>query len=237
MTKKWNVSGSPRRAATGQTWATQAGYLGDGIDTAATHYSSATDPSTGAPVAWGVAEVGSWWHDTGVDGTAATPVMKQWQQLTATPTYGWRTIKLRKIKFLPDPTLAAVTFTSVSPAAADVAWEDVALATTLDGATPGDVQDAGQLACKVSEVLLLVTITPGASETITNAAKGYIQFRQKGATNQDVRVYAQVSGRPTQAQVWVPLDTNEKMQFGVVVGTGTPSFAYTAYILAIAEQI
>lgn len=235
MSLGWNTSGRPRRAATGQTWAEQASYFGYGIDAAMTHQSSATDPSTGAPSAWGSSEVGTLWLDIGVDGTAANPVLKQWQQITATPTYGWRRMRLRKMKWLNDPaTDGTVVFTTASPQVADVAWEDLPFATILDDASSGDVQDANNVAAKVTEVLLRVRITD--SGTISSATKGYIAFRAKGGS-QEYRIYAQVSGRPVEEEIWVPLDTNEKAQWSAVVGTGAPSFAYSATVVAFAETL
>lgn len=241
MTAKWNSNVGGAQSAAGdianQSWGTEGSRLVNGVWSAFTDNASASDPSSGAPIAWGSREVGAVWLDTGVSGTPANPVLKRWQQLTAGPTYGWRTLRMRKRKFIADPTLAAVVFTTVSPAAVDVPWEDVPLATVLDGATPGDVQDAGQLACLVTEVLLQVEITPGASEVLTNPAKGYISFRAKGAANQDERIYAQVAARPVQQQLLVQLDSNEKCQFQVVVGTGTPNFAYSAKIVEITEWL
>lgn len=247
MTAQWNTNVGGAQSAAGdvvnQDWGIEGSRLVKGVWSAFTDNANATDPSAGAPVPWGSREVGAVWLDTGVDGTPASPVLKRWQQLTSTPTYGWRTLRLRKIRFIPDPTLAAVVFAPASPAAADVPWTDVALATTLDGAAPGDVQDAGQLQALVSEVLLQVEVTADAAETLTDPTKGYIAFRAKGAsfTNQDERVYAQVAARPVQQQVWVPLAPAgadaEKMQFKVVVGGGVPSFVYSAKIVAIAEWI
>ncbi len=241
MTAQWNSNVGGAQVAAGDTanqnWGTEGARLVKGVWSAFTQNASASDPSSGAPTAWTSREVGALWLDTGVDGTAASPVLKRWQQLTSGPTYGWRTLRMRKTKFIADPTLAVVTFSTASPAAADVAWEDVAFATVLDGATPGDVQDAGQLAAIVSEVLLQIEVTPGVSEVITDATKGYMAWRCKGATNQEQRVYGQVAGRPFQAQLLVQLDANEKAQMKVVVGTVTPNFAYSAKVVEIHEWI
>lgn len=236
MSLGWNTSGRPRRAATGQTWAEQFTYVGYGLDAAMTHQASATDPSTSAPVAWGSSEVGTFWLDIGVDGTAANPVLKQWQQITAGPTYGWRRMRLRKVKWLNDPaTDGTVVFTTTSPQTADVAWEDVPFATILDDSSSGDVQDANNVAAKVTEVLLRVRYTE--SGVITDATKGYIAWRAKGGS-QEYRIYAQVTGRPTEAEIWVPLDSNEKAQFSLVVGTGGgASGAYSATVVAFAETL
>src|SRR5436190_4485822 len=108
-----NTNGRPRRAATGQTWAEQLSYIGYGLDAACANLSSATDPSTSAPVAWGILEVGRLWHDIGVDGSVANPVLKIWQQITAGPTYGWRRLRIPKVKFLNAPaTDGTVVFTT-----------------------------------------------------------------------------------------------------------------------------
>ena len=226
MTSKWNTSSNPRAATSGQTWAAGLGYLINGIDTVATDYAGATDPSTAAPVAWDLPEVGTTWLDTT---NAAYPVVKRWCQLTATPTYGWRALRYRKVKFLDTP--QAVTFSPASPALADVTWTDVDLAATLNTA---GCQDAGQVAALVAEVLLYVTYTPATTETITDATKGHIAFRAKGS-GQEYRVTGQVAGRPNTMQVWVPLSSAEILQFQVIVGTGTPSSAYSASIAAIHE--
>ncbi len=202
----------------------------NGLDTALTQASGATDPSTGAPTAWGSADVGRLWLDTT---DAANPVLKMWCQLTATPTYGWRTLRIAKVRHLSAP--QAVTFTTASPAAADVAWEDVDLTSLLDGA---GVQDTGDNVRKVAAVLLRVRVAAGASETLpgTGSDGCYFAARANGST-QDKRVYPQVADRYVEAEFWTALDSDEIFEFMVDVGGGTPNFRYAAWVVAILEVV
>ncbi len=227
MSQLWNTSGG-QAAATSQNASDFMGNCKNGIEAALTDYSGTTDPSSGAPVTWGASEVGYKWLDTS---NADWPVLKRWQQLTASgPTYGWRMLRLRKTIFADAP--QAVVFSPASPAAANVAWTTHDLSTLLDA---GSLQDSGQLEALVTEVLLRVRVTPGASETI-GAADCYMAFRKTG-TSQDFRIWPQVSGRPFEQFIWVPLDSNEAFDWAIAVGTGTPSFAYQADVVGVNEWI
>lgn len=226
MTQLYNTSGGAAPASTDQA----SDYMGrckNGIETALSDYSGSTDPSSGAPVAWGANEVGFKWLDTT---NAAYPVLKRWQQLTSSPTYGWRQLRMRKLIW-PD-TPQAITFSPAGPLAADQTWTTLALTTLLDA---GSLQDVGEVQALVDAVLLRVRVTPGASETL-GASDCYMAFRKTG-TSQEFRVYPQVAGRPFEAEIWVPLDTSEQFDWSVVVGTGTPDFAYQAEIRGLLELI
>lgn len=227
MTAKWNSPSYPKPASSdmGDTW---LDALYDGVDTARTLHAGSTDPSTSAPTAWGADDVGALWFDTTAP---ASPVLKVWQQLAASgPSYGWRTLRIPKVKWLTTP--AAVTFSPTSPAAADVAFTDVSLATLLNSN-----QDAGQTEAAVGSVLMRLRCYTGASETIpTGSDNCYFAVRTKGGTNEQ-RLYPQVANRLVETTVWVPLDASEVFQFAIDVGGGTPSFTYEAEVLAILESL
>jgi hypothetical protein len=165
-----------------------------------------------------------------VDGTAQNPVRKEWAQLTGTPTYGWRRLRLKKEH--AEDTDPSVTTITGSPAAADVAWADASLATLLD-----TYQDSGQSTHRVSGVLLRVRVKPGSSETLAAGTDDcYFALRKKGATHER-RVYGQVAGRWAEQQVFVPLDANEVLQYSVKVGGGTASFAFEVSLVAWYEEV
>lgn len=228
MSQAWNTAGAPRPAGTDDV-STYLGLVLGGINAAATCYSGTSDPSVGAPSPWGAAEVGSIWVDTTVP---AAPVLSIWQQLTTGgPTYGWRRLRLPKTVTIADPSAATVTFTSASPAAADVPWEDFDLSALL--ATYRDADEA-----KVSLVRLGVRVRTGASETVPTTDDAYIAFRAKGSADADgERVYAQVANRYVERQVWVSLDASQVAQVKVEVGGGTPAFEYAARLLAFVEMV
>lgn len=229
MTQKWN-SGSEPVPAIDDFMDDVVDDLQEGVETAITHDSGSADPSSGAPAAWGANDVGRIWHDRT---DPANPKLKIWQQLSATPTYGWRTLRLLKTRYLGAP--QAVTFTTASPAASDVVWEDVNLTTLLDGA---GVQDTSQTAPTVRAVLLKIQVAAGASETLgaTGSDSCYLAVREKGST-QDIRIQPQIADRYFYAYVWVGLDSSEVFQFMVDVGGGTPNFRYAAWVVAIQEEI
>lgn len=229
--QKWNTVGYPAADITMFGDDAFAAII-QGIDTVATRYSGATDPSTSAPVAWGLAEVGKQWLDTGVTGTAANPVLKEWQQIAVSgPTYGWRIIRRWKSKFLTTP--QAVTFIPASAAAADVAYTDVSLASLLNTA---GVQDASQNECLVRAVWMRIRVRTGASETIPSGDNCYFAVREKGSTT-EFKVYPQVAARYVEAQVLVGLNSSEIFQFAVDVGGGTPAFEYEAWMVGFVEEL
>lgn len=207
---------------TPQTGASAFGYAKDGINAAATWFFGATDPSTGE--SWGADQVGYNWLN-GTD--AGNLVWNRWCRLTTGPTYGWRTMRVRKILQPSEP--VAVDFSGASPAAADTGWTEVNLATLLDS----DVQDAGQVGVTVQDVTLFVTLTPDASETI-GASNCFIEFRRDGGTLACAKLKAQVATFPVCGVVKVPL-ASEKFEYRVVVGGGAPSTAFTAYIVEATE--
>lgn len=228
MSQQWNTTGFPRSAGTDDV-STYLGLLLAGVNTAATNYAGPTDPSVGAPSAWGAGEVGTLWVDTT---DPAQPVLSVWQQLTAAgPTYGWRRLRMPKLVRLDDPSAATVTFTSASPAGADVPWEDVDLSALLS--TYRDPDEA-----KVVRVLLGVKLRTGAAETVPTTDDAYMAFRKKGSSDaHGERVYAQVANRYVYAQVEVELDTAQTMQMKVEVGGGTVAFEYEVRLLAFMEAM
>jgi hypothetical protein len=229
VTQKRDSVGYPRPDTTLGPDAYVAG-LDNGVETALTHDAGSSAPDASPPSGgWTTADHGREWLDTT---SLSSPRKKLYQQLAAAgPTSGWRDLRQRKVIFLAAP--AAVVFSPASPAAADVAsWTDVSLASILNGA---GVQDAGQNECLVGEVLLHVTVTPDAAETV-GAGNAYIEFRKKGGTCV-TRVKAVASGVEAYGDLWIALDTSEVFQFRVKVGGGAPSFAYAAEIHALAELL
>lgn len=229
MVQKYNTSGFDAPVVGDYGDVIFAGVI-NGIETALTHDAGTGDPSSGAAVAWGANDVGRFWCDRT---DADNPVWKVWQQIAAGPTYGWRTMRLRKTKWLTAP--ETVTFSPASPAAADVAATDVDLSTLLDDGGSGDVQDASQLVSKVVGVWLRIRVRTGASETITAATDhAYFQVNQNGGTVVQ-RIYCQVANRYMEATVFVPLDTDEIFEFLVKVGGGTAAFEYEAWVIGFQE--
>lgn len=238
MTARWNVSGYPARAIGDAIQSILSGVI-DGVATALTLCSSATDPSTAAPTTWGVAEVGRPWLDVGVDGTAANPVLKMWVQLTGTPTYGWRRLRILKTKHLATP-LAVTGINSLSPASADVALAAVSLATLLDNAAAQDTGDNVRLA---TGAILRVRFRGGAAETLGTGATEtpYLAFRKTGATDEQ-RVHAVSDGagftaRAVERVIYVPLDTSEQVDFGYAGGGGTKAGVFEVHLLGFTEVI
>jgi len=233
MTAKWQVSGF-QSAVIGDAMTDLLSRVINGVETAVSWCSSASDPSTGAPVAWGIAEVGRPWLDTGVDGSAAQPVLKVWCQITAGPTYGWRRLRLKKEKRLT--TYQAVTaINALSPAVASVAWASYSLASILDTA---GVQDTGDVAHLVTSVRLRVRFRSGASEVLGTGATEtpYLAFRKTGAS-EETKIHAQVAAREVEQEIEVSLDTSEQLDFKYEAGTGTPGGTWDVYLTTLKEEV
>jgi len=223
MTAKWNTS-TGSAAATSDNIDVAGAALINGVNTAITRYAGSSDPSTAAPVAWGSAEIGALWLDTT---DADTVVTKQWQRLTAAPTYGWRTLKTPKLVWLTAPVDAvASTTTSV-----DIAYTTVDLTATLDAS----VQDAGQVLPAVRAVLLrvLANCTTGA---IPAGDTGFVKVRENSSTN-EIKVHAQVAAKPHYQQVWVGLDSGEVFQYGVDTNAGAVTMTYEIKVMAAVELV
>jgi hypothetical protein len=231
MTQKWDTTGDPKPVSgvggdNADVWMTK---VMNGVDTAITRYSGTGDPSSGA--GWGSAQIGATWLDTSGTTGGHSPVEKEWAP-RSTGGHGWRVFNGRRevwVDDAPDIGLAG------SPAGADLAFANHTLTSTLN-----TYQDANFQTAQVREVLLACKVTAGASETYAAGEdKGYLQLRKDGtATNIDLRVYAVGSGLPGFGQLWVPVaydGTDEKIQRGVKVGNGTPSFAFVARLLAFRE--
>lgn len=216
----------PLPAKASQTPTVWASAVEDGLLAVETFFSGTADPSTAH--SWGATQVGKIWKDI----TAPySPVWKEWSKLSATPTYGWRTLAFRKVRMLVTPS-AAVTFSPASPRTTDVAFTALSLLSLLE-----TVQDSGQTLSLVAEVILRVRVLADAAETL-GADDGYIAFRATGSTAER-RVYAPrdggLGGRYEEREVTVPLDSSESIDFAIKVGGGTPSFAYSATIVGFTE--
>lgn len=201
-----------------------------GIDAARTTYSGTSAPSDGT---WGASEVGAMWLDTG---TSTAPVLKIWALLASGgPAYGWRIARLKKIVRVHETSdfaaPAAVTMGVSSPAGSSSAWTTVSLATSLS-----TIQESTHSERKVIAVKLLVTVAPGASETISGVL-ARLEFRKTGET--DVLAYAEgvAASRASTKVIDLPLDASEQFDWRVIVGGGTPSFAFTASIVEYSEEI
>lgn len=233
MVSKWNVVGYPLPTSA-DVGADYLPRLLDGVQSAATDYAGAVDPSTGAPATWQSATyVGSKWLDTS---DPSNPKLKRWQLLLAPGTYGWRTLRLFKTKWLVTP--QALTLAG-SPAGADIPYADYDFSTDLDDGGSGNVQDAGdQENALVVGVWLRCVVQTGAAETVgTGATKNaYMKWQTKGSTNEQ-RVRACVANHEEEATIFVPLDASEIAEWGIVVGGGTPAFAFSASILGFVEEV
>lgn len=224
MAQAWDTAADPQPTSgvdDADTW--MAAVL-DGVNAATTRYSGTSDPSSGA--GWGATQVGREWLDIT---DPYNPILKEWvRHNTGGTDYSWRKVRYHRVHLTTtDP---AVTMPFSTPAAADVAWSTLSLATLI-----GTYQDATYQLAKAVAVELYVKVTAGASETLTDATKGYLAFRKKGST-QEHAVFAQVAGRPVTALVRVPVDSSEELETKVVVGGGTPSFAFTVALRAIYES-
>lgn len=224
MTSKWNTAGEPRPTGS-TTFPVKTDQHTEGIDTAATHYAGSSDPSVGAPSAWGAAEIGTFWLDTT---DPQNPKLKQWQQLTATPTYGWRPLCLRYFDVRGDP--QAITFSPAGPYTVNQAFTDLDLSALLD-----NIQTVS--AGLVSEVLLKVRIADTGTGFATT--QPYVAFRQNGILTaaSERRLYAQVSGLAVERDIWIPLDVNEIVEWAVTVAPTSPSFTLEAWLVGFAETL
>lgn len=185
------------------------------------------DPDSGS---WDDSQYGRIWTRSSSPGSAASPLMRRWQQLEAAgPGHGWRDLRLQKNVY-PAAT-NALTFSPASTQAADVAWTTLDLSTLLD-----DLQDAGQVEAEVHAVKLLVSLKVHASATL-GADDGYIAFRKPSDTLQEKRVAVAVAGRTVWAEIEVELDGEEIEWSLVVPGGGTKTTTYAAWITKVLEPL
>lgn len=221
MTQKHNTSGYPKAATTDYGDVAGAAFI-NSHETALTRFAGTSDPSTSAPTAWGANEVGYLWLDTT---DANSPVLKQWQQLTAGPTYGWRSMRSPKLKWLETPFDAVASTTS----ATDVGYTDVDLTASLDSSG----QDAGAVLPTVRLVCLriMANCTVGA---IPAGDTGFVKVRGKGFTDEH-KVHALVAAKPVYQQVWVSLDTGETFQYGVDTNAGAVTMGYEIKVMGFIE--
>lgn len=222
MTQKHNTSGYPKAATTDYADVAGAAFI-NSHETALSRFAGTSNPATGAPTAWGSAEVGYLWLDTT---DANSPVLKQWQQLTTGPTtYGWRDMRTPKLVWLGTPFDAVASTTS----ATDVAYTDVDLTASLDSSG----QDSGQVLPTVRLVCLRVmaNCTVGA---IPAGDTGFVKVRGKGNTD-ETKVHALVAAKPHYQQVWVSLDTGEAFQYGVDTNAGAVTMGYEIKVMGFIE--
>lgn len=220
-----------------QMLASQNAALQSGIETALTAYVSATDPSTGASPAWGSAEVGRRWYDTGVDGSAQNPVLKVWAQLTTAPTYGWRLLRTRAVKMLTAP--AAIALATASPTAVNVTWTDKDFTADLDAAGAQDNDDM-----LVVAVYLNIRAKEGGTIRVVADADfddlggdntiGGFHWREKGSTVEELLI-PQVTDVPVERVIRVELDANEIAQYALVVGSTSPDLHFRAKLVGFEE--
>lgn len=213
MAQTWNAGANPLGTVADDADDLFSELIG-GVQTALTCYSGSSDPSTGAPTAWGVGEVGTWWKDTtDVDNI----VWKQWQRLTAGPTYGWRTVRAHK-HLWPTANVAVIAATSTG---ADVVYTDQSLASIADAS----LQDSGQLLGLVKVATLIIRCRFTTS-THPGGDKLFVKVRNKGGTNER-KVYC----APT-VNVWVEqeveclLNSSEVFQYGVDTNAGGNTVEY-----------
>lgn len=222
LAQEWN-SGVYVLGAVGHDADDLFSELVGGVKSALTCYSGSSDPSSGAPTAWGASEVGTWWKDTtDVDNI----VLKQWQRLTAVPAYGWRTMRYQK-----DIAVAAdVDAVAVATHTSDLAFTDVDLSAVLSAS----VKDSGQLLATVRRVRLqvYVKITDTAHPT---GLKCYVALRQKGLTAPVHYVVAQILNIPVYAEVECGLNTAQVFQYAVDTNGGANDVEVGIKILSAKE--
>lgn len=185
MAQDWGTSGAPE-----PTTGTGAGAalldLIDGVNAARTCYYGTTDPSSGA--SWGAGELGTIWiysaNAIGAGGDDLGCEIRVWSVLTATPTYGWRTLGLRK--YIPvEPNVNVLDLSDQT----DVAFTDLDI--------------SGDSSTRAVAAVLQVTAledAPGASY--------YASFRKNGTTTdaRERRVWPQVASIPVCQVIVVELD-------------------------------
>jgi len=208
--------------ATDDGWAILEECL-NGIETVRSFYRGSSDPSSGA--SWGADQLSAVWVD---DTDPVNTVAKQWCILASPSTYGWRTLRIPKIKWLGTP--IAWSFSTTNPATGDIAYTSQDLSTDLDSSG----QDASQTEHLVIAVYVAVKVRTGASETVPLTDDCYLKLRTPSGTN-EVRIYPQVQNRYVTQTLWLPLSAAEAFEVGVDVGGGTPAFEYSMDVLGLME--
>lgn len=227
MTQKWNVSGYPK-PDTSTLGGAHLLDLDDGVETALTSFYGATDPNPGT---WGSAELGYEWIDVGVDGSVLNPVRKRWEQVSGTPTYGWRKLFIKHIKWHT----AGIALAINGNKTIDVTWTDIDLSTALVAA-----QELSGYK-NILAVILRVSVDADPDAGSFGADDFYIAFRRKGDTDANViqKVYAPpLANRKDERTIVVPLDSSEVCQYMVEIGgSGSPSMNVAAYAIGIYEGV
>ena len=221
MSQGWN-SGSAERADSGDNFAPAVTKLILGIETALTCYYGTTDPSSGAPVAWGTTELGSLWADStnAVDqmsGDDLGATTKRWEVLTDAPTYGWRTLGLRGYVAL-EPNESVLS-----------------LSTGGTGAfVPVPIQ-AETSTRSIAARLLLRMSYPEAPTTST-----YAEVRDPGTSTDAItrRIYPQVAGQFVTYETVVGLNGSHAFEYQVSTqGGGTTHATLDVVVLGYYERV
>jgi len=202
MTSKWKNSGYavPTGATVGATRFTNHQ---DGLETALSDYSGASDPSSGAPVAWGSDEVGFRWYDTTNQrygtGDDLGGVWKRWEKVGAS-SYDWRT-------------LSGVSWVGVSP----ITNVLTAVGTNTVAFTDLDLTTA----CSSYTVRALLNIQVSDRDGVGTGV--FAAFRQNGVTAdaQTTRIYPSVTSIPVAGQFWVGVDSGQILEYQVAPSSGT----------------
>ncbi len=214
MTQKWDTSTYPKPGV-GTVGGDHLIDLDDGVDTAVTHYYGSTDPSSGA--SWGAAQLGILWFDSTnsveAGGDDLGLVVKRWEVLTDTPTYGWRTLNLRSYTPL-EPNVNKLNLADQG----DVAFTDCDLTT--------------ETSARAVAALLMVTVEDSAP-----GAAVYVAVRKNGqeADAQTRRVYPQVAGIFNSAMIVVELDAGQVYEYSIEA-SGADTFNLRIDVLGYWER-
>lgn len=209
MAPRWWTSADPRPAIGDGGTALLTDLL-DGVDTAITHYSGVSDPSSGASPAWGSDQVGAIWFDTtnmvGAGGDDLGGAWKKWIKIDTVPTYGWEAMNL--FGYVPKEP-------NVEPL--DVAAQSTTAFTDLDlNAITGN---------RAVRVRLLIEVKDSGSP----GAGVYVAVRKNGTTTDvnERRIYPQAAGVPVTQVVEVELEAvpgtpSNKLEYEIAAsGAGT----------------
>lgn len=226
MTQKLNVTSYPYPASL--SFCQWLPKLLEGVETAATCYFGAADPTTSAPEAWGARQLGTLWWDSGVDGTTLNPILKQWRLVSTGPdTYGWKRVcSLYEVKLT---TKVGITFSPAGPFTADDpgggGWNTHSLAALFD-ANSAHLDEH-----RVVEALIDFQLADDAT-----TAGGYLELRTTGESN-EVQIRLPAGAQPVHVREWVLLDASEQFDWRVFIGSGgTPSVALQANLLGWKEM-
>lgn len=219
MTAKWknNGFGAPTVAT---VFSDRMTDVQQGLETALSDYSGTSDPSSGAPVAWGAAEVGFKWLDTTNQrfggGDDLGSVLKRWER-TGAAGYDWRT--LNAVSWIP---VSPITNVLNAVGTNTVAMTDLDLTTVLTSYTT-------RALCNIQ-----VIDRDGVGTGV------FAAFRQNGVTAdaQTTRLYPSVVSIPVAGQFWVGVDSGQIFEYQVAPSSGTGNlFDLRIDVVAYQERI